>query len=536
MQMGDTFAGIYKETHDDQLYYLARGQENVDGHTILGNAYLAEHKDAPLVQLWLPDAVLAYPLSILGISIPDGYRFYDLLIPPVVFLLTYALFFGVSQRWSASLIGTCFLWFALFFNDLSRTPSPQLNILFFLVFSLFALTAYRTNRLLFTLIAGVSFGLLFYTYFYLWTFAGALLGLLFVFDTVRLRQLARTPFVILAVGGICALPYLIGVYTASHLPYYAETLARMGTVASRTPSGMYIVATGGLLILFLLYVLTKKKITFTPELTFISAGVVAGIVATNQHLITGTNLEFSSHYLLPFSIFAIGLALFLIPVMATRMLARVVPVGIGILVLILSLVSVVKEVNAEVQITEQDRIMQGYGEVIAWLQEYAEKDDVVLANDSLMLLVPAYTHANVLAHPYAGYFYLSTKEMQDRWIIAHPETDFTDPDVVRSVDTRLLFGLYYVDSSAIVRSENIVRKIFFLPPKPAPTVPEYAIEAVTQIAQASAELRPAPRLAQYHVRYIVAGLEDTGLHTLARDAGFTPVAMLGDMTMYHKSL
>jgi len=531
--MGSTFQGVYPEHHDDELYYLARGQEVLDGHPFLGNAYLAEGKDAPGFQLWLPDAVLAYPLGALHIPVPEGYRVYDLLLPPVAFLLLYALLLALARRRSLALLGSSFLFLGIFLDELSRTPSPQLNVIALLAFLLAAHTAYEGGKKRIALLAGLLFGLLFYTYYYYWTYAGALLAFLFLADLLRKRK-PVAPFLMLAVGGVVALPYLLSVYAASRLPYYAELLARLGAIHSRVPSALLIVLVGGALLALAGFLLLWKKLRPSPALLFALAGVSAGLVAANQHLLTGLNLEFSSHYLLPFSLFSAALLAVLFGAMRDRVPARVRS-GAATALLVLVALAVLGAVRTEVRggllVAPSDLADERYGPVLAWLRAHTAKDDVVLTDDRLSYLVPAYTGDNVLANPYAGYFYLPTEELEERWLIAHPDEDLATADAVRAEDSRNLFGVYYVDLIAHAGSENALRKLAGLPALPLPAESDADVARVAGLAKDVDAMKPAERLARYRVDYVV-GEGDAGVGALAKAARLPVLATFGDLTVY----
>src|SRR3989338_10909875 len=66
--LGDDFQGVYRSISNDELWYMARAQEVVDGHYFLKNPYFLEHKDGLPVQFFLADVVLAIPAKIFKLN------------------------------------------------------------------------------------------------------------------------------------------------------------------------------------------------------------------------------------------------------------------------------------------------------------------------------------------------------------------------------------------------------------------------------------------------------------------------------------
>ena len=85
------FQGIYKQVADDGLYYEARARDVIDGHMFLSNPYLAEHKVGQPLQVWLPDALLAWPIAALHMTIPVGFIVWTGILNVLIALLLYAV-------------------------------------------------------------------------------------------------------------------------------------------------------------------------------------------------------------------------------------------------------------------------------------------------------------------------------------------------------------------------------------------------------------------------------------------------------------
>ena len=156
------FQGIYKPFNIDEFYYMARAKDVADGHYFLSNPYLYEYKNGLPMQFWLPDFILAEPLSLLDIDIYPGYMIYDFILPAILTLLSYIILFLLTKNIHLSLIGAIFLHLGLFLSDFNRAPSPQLIFIFWqltLIAWLVYLDKKSTRR---AILVGLCLGLLFH--------------------------------------------------------------------------------------------------------------------------------------------------------------------------------------------------------------------------------------------------------------------------------------------------------------------------------------------------------------------------------------
>lgn len=94
---------------DDEFFYFARIRDVLDGHFMLGNAYLWEHKDNPPAPLFFGEWLAAAPLKVLGLNPVAGGALYDFLLPPLAVLLAYACLFQITKNLVLALGGTAAL-------------------------------------------------------------------------------------------------------------------------------------------------------------------------------------------------------------------------------------------------------------------------------------------------------------------------------------------------------------------------------------------------------------------------------------------
>src|SRR3989338_3482429 len=91
--LGSDFNGVYRELSGDELFYMARVQEVVDGHLTLNNPYYVEHKECVSAQFFLPEVLASLPAKLFNVGIFELFVFYDFALPAIIYLISYRLFF-----------------------------------------------------------------------------------------------------------------------------------------------------------------------------------------------------------------------------------------------------------------------------------------------------------------------------------------------------------------------------------------------------------------------------------------------------------
>ncbi len=457
--LGDSFAGVYPEIHNDQLYYAARVQEVLEGRITLANPYFLEYKTSPWVQLWVPDALIGGALTLL-----DTPRVYASLVamgfvvPPMLFLLMYACAYTLSRSRLAALLGTSLFMLGCAFSDLGRTPSPQVNLLFLLSF-FWTFFVFLERRGFWRMVAsGVLLGALAYIYFFFWTYALVYVGLwglyALLYERDRVGGLLGVGLVSVCVSGY----YLIRTMSLSELPYFAETSLRLGVIHSRFPSGIEVVVVGGVIsAMALLWCVYRRTMPAWPYVAG-ALGVTAGPIVTNHHLITGLNLEFSSHYVLPLWL-CVGLFFSVVCAQVVRSMSgvrREWAVCVAVLVVTAYCTWVVGSYAVQhARTTAETRDIQRYSAIFTWINTRAPRDAVILANRRVSTYIPAYTRANVVFATHASLFYLPTHDLWRRAIV----NDWWEPNtteyVLRLNEERGLQGAYFINEAA--HTANIYR-------------------------------------------------------------------------------
>ena len=125
----------------------------------------------------------------------------------------------------------------------------------------------------------------------------------------------------------------------------------------------------------------------------------------------------------------------------------------------------------------------------------------MFANSHLSLLVPVFTHNNIIFDRNANHFFMSNREVQERFLI---QSYFEDVDeaYVRLFE-RSFFGVHYTDVDGQARQENKVRKLFGFPLRPLEGIPQAEIDNVLDQAEKIKSSDFESLLKKYHVTRLV---------------------------------
>lgn len=457
------FEGVYTGAIvKDTVFYQARIKDVIDGHPFVTNPYLAEHKSGAPMQFWIPDYILAKPIGWLNLSVPSGYIIWTFLLTAILVLVSYAVLLVIteSKRWS--ILGVLFLHVGFFALKFIRLPPHGLNFIFWLVTLLCLLLFINRGNKKYAIGSALSFGMLFNIYPYYWTFYVVVfvvfiaLCLLFQIKDVPYKKYA----LIFGGGLLVGIPYFVSVYMSSHLPGYAESLERLGVIHTRFPSGISTVVIGLLVVTFFIFSYRKKIIDINPLSVFMFAGTLSGIIVMNQHLITGRNGEFSSHYSVGNMFwFTFSILYILNQWLKSRSekIQKIVFALCCVLVIIVAFRGAQKLINQQIAYQEREVYVQDYRPLFDWLNQNAQPEDVVFTNEEIGVYIPIYTKQNVFYSGYSILFFMTDDEVENRFIINNYFEKFTDEFVVEK--QRGIFGGYYVNEYGHNASKNKLRKL-----------------------------------------------------------------------------
>ncbi|RJQ34073.1 hypothetical protein C4566_02570 [Candidatus Parcubacteria bacterium] len=504
--IGNDFVGIYPVKSGDELYYAARAQDILDGHNLLSNPYLFEYKDGQPMQFWLPDYLLTKPLSWLSLDVYQGYLLYDLVLSFILALLVYFVVYKFSKNKILSLISVLFLNVALFLNLFSRTPSPQFNFVFFLLLTWIFIAINQKQKKKYFIWGSLLFGFLFNIYTYFWTFYFIWLSVFLFFKKCQDRKFKLKPYLYLFLGAlVLAIPYFVFWFKSVQLPYYDESIYRLGMIDSHFPSGFKIFILALLVLSLFVWVYKRKFVVFSTNSVFLLSGVLAGVIAVNQHLITGKNLEFSSHYWLP-SIFTIWLLFIYIVNKYLRFSNSNKKRGlvyslIFLFVFFIGYQPVVAEIKSSATFRPEQIKWQRYAPVFSWLNENTVKDSVVFANEDITLLLPSYTHNNVFYNRHANIHFMPDDDVYRRFLI-HNYWHKIDQDFIYENQTSI-WGVHYIDEFGHRASKNSLLSKIGISSEDQPLLPPEKIQEVIDLSKEVQAKSFSDNISDYKVDYLI---------------------------------
>lgn len=335
--------GVYdplarSEYGDETLLYGPRAYNAFQDFGIRGDFSLAEYPKSPALLPILNPLLLGGLGKLFG-SFNAGVIASDMLFPSLIFFVLYFLMqeigagvgaslffsliflivpkFGISiPPFSVAHFSTLKQVFLPYFTKsdvlfFSQFDEPKLTFLFF-AFSMYAIIRAlkrRGNRN--TILAGISFGILFYTYLYDWATMLTSLTLMAIFffwkkDYRRFKQIG----VISAVGILVSTYYWINLFRLADLAQHKDIVARLGGEFSHrlrlaTVWKSYVRA---IALVVLLWAAFGKKMR--EMVIVVSAMLLSYFVVVNEQIITGFNVQPDHWYRAQF--LPIGISVFLL--------------------------------------------------------------------------------------------------------------------------------------------------------------------------------------------------------------------------------
>lgn len=432
------------EHKDDGIYqgiellpdapWSARVREIQDGHGF-GSIYYKDGKDDPYLHTPLGSMVVAYMGSMFSLDINNTILLSRLTLPFFAFLLIYSFVFLISRDKLAALSSASVILLADSLLDYSGIPRlfqdafqgmspssfleiarPVYSLMIFVPFFAFLVTFWKffiERGRSWGLASSIILGLNFYNYFYTWTYLyafGALLILIYLIHKNWQEALRISKVFIGAL--VVGIPYAFNLYQASIHPLYEELGARHGIVTSHAPLFIGYIVMFSLIIFFIWFPREDKKKYF-----FSLALLLTPIVAMNQQIITGMVLQ-TGHYHWYFHkpiavIFVLIILFYYLGRYKWCVFRRVLAVLIisvsfaaGIFVQAVSYFNDGDYRDGGYVAIER----QKYGPVMKWLNENAEKEAVVLANNEASHMTVIYTSLNVFHHRSAQLFLSATEK------------------------------------------------------------------------------------------------------------------------------
>ena len=336
-ERGQKWSGSFATFDMDELAYSAYANALVDGRPRRNDPYNGtENQDfESLFSIqFLPPYVLSSVARMLNLSVSTTFV---LLLPLIVIfsaLIIFKLTLDITQHTALSVacsVGALVLsaltgpGTVLPFLPFSRRYVPAFPFPICLVMFLFVWRSVTRRSVFWPICAGLSFVLLIYSYFFLWTAALAwLVCLAALWITLRRdewKNTLRASAIIASLGSLGILPY---VWLVSHR---ANTMDDAQVLElSRTPHLFRLPEIGSYAILALIVWLARSgRIAWRDRsVLFLSAFALAPILILNQQVLTGRSLQ-PFHYQQFIADYMVLIAAFLLLGIAWRAMPRIVP-------------------------------------------------------------------------------------------------------------------------------------------------------------------------------------------------------------------
>ncbi|MBU1179755.1 hypothetical protein KJ885_02325 [Patescibacteria group bacterium] len=449
-----TWRDVRSFDFEEMFSYGVSVRDVVDGHVIGGDPYLWEYKDMPTGWDYYPLSVATgLFLKLFNINdISPLFRIGDFVFPIVSFIIIFFLFFWISKNFFFSIVSSIiFLFFpnvfvfrdifsSNFYNNFelikitnlfagsfngtfSRIFVPALTMIFLNTFLLFLYYSVSKGKIkkIWLVLCGISYGILFYIYFYYWVFATISLGFLFIFFLFYKREIFWRIFRILIYGLIVSIPFWIKFFILAGNPIYDELVNRVGLLKGR----IFIAPAAGywaVLFIFIFFGMIFWKKMKQNNLFFYTLSLLLTIlVVRNLQLIFGFNPQpdhWGSRITVYIMVLAIIVAVFLsMDKIFKRYKKSLSFILFASILFLLTMASVVQFRDSQSSAYSRDIffVEENLMDSFEWIDKNTEKDSVILSNSNLMrTALPFFTHSNVYV-PQACLSLASNGEILDRY-------------------------------------------------------------------------------------------------------------------------
>lgn len=448
--LGRDYQGIPLFKLNDNLYYIAKIQDVIDGHFFANSPALYEYKGSQSFILSIGELFYAWPVQLLGISVSRIIVINKFLLPAILFLLTYWLIkvIGLSGQDKAgninAIAGGLFIVFGRYLIDVknagllisgqihnfvslgwTRPVNPITGALLLLIFLLvvWRLLNYKSKLLL--LGGGLVLGSMVY-YFFSWGIALAVAAVLAVIYFFKKEfKVFNSLIIVILTSFLASLPYWYNLIFNLSSSENGNVTIKSGIIHTREPLLNKVLITNLLFFLpCLIYEYFKnKKINkkIGDWWWFCLALLVGGLVALNQQLITGRTVwpYHFVQYSIPLAIIAMIIWLYNFVKPKLEIVWRLAV----IIIIFFSFAYGLASGRSYIYEKDEFKKAQRYAASLNWLNDNAERDSVVLALDTdiarnpLSSLVPAFTHTNVYTTPWIPWSIIPEERILHNYLI-----------------------------------------------------------------------------------------------------------------------
>ena len=456
---GPEYKGIAPVGFIDETLYLGRLNAIYKGDRSLRNPAIYEHRNDPVIMPPLSEHIEAGVGRLFGLGIDRLDMAATFLLPAVLFLLIALFAYQLSGSWTGSavtglavlfgmhLFSRAFLLGGRLWNPAYELPlwfgrpiTPQMHFIFFAAALAAAYKAIVDRRVVFTVLAGILIGLLFYVSVFYWMYLYALLAVVFI--TLLLNKDIASAIRTVSAGIISlviSIPYwLENLKTMSH-PHYEELLLRFNIAYTQKA----ILPISAIAVLALIFLARRQILEQAGKKAFwfLSSMMIAIMLTLNQQIITGRLFK-ESHWLTYTGKFAMIVAVMVTVVLLVRSVydkkgfytaaARFVTAAFCLMLLVHA---ITVQSNYNVKNFDYNMRLQGLAGVFAWLKANTPPDAVVLPSPNDVTLseeLPVNTDNYVYySEPFFCLSLASFDETRYRLLAAYRLFGYTQDDVAR---------------------------------------------------------------------------------------------------------
>lgn len=506
------FKGIFPVFNTDRLFYMSMTQEAYEGHWGLGNTYVQEHKNEPYVQPPLAEIVLAGLAKTTNLNIPNLFFILDFVLPAVIVILLYLIFFTLTKSRLAS-FGLAALHVVIYLEQYAMSVNPQFSFVPFFVGIYFIVRIFidpeKINNVIYNTLAGLMTVILVYIYPFFWSSLFVLYFLLAFFNYLRDNRdikYVKNAVYFLIPFILFLLPYLFNLYQATRNPFYLQTISRYGLVATHWPNGYYDVA---MIILTLAALMISKKFFAEKKYWYLAICLpLACWCLCWQNVITGKYMQFSSHYHRTTVLFCM-MAFALICYCSLKVKnSLVIKITVACLFLLFSFQVLyrqghytIKHLTAHLPQHEMTSL-QDYAVLFDWLNKNTAPDAVVYCtNDQLINYLTVYTRNNTYLPSYGIVNLMSDDELENRWASQTIFNKTIDQNYVNQAD---VWGNKFIDRYQMLQvRKKLLGLVGIKVTAPATRVPpEYSAELLQKYEEYQ-QGNPEILLKRYKLDYLV---------------------------------
>lgn len=451
---GSEWQGVPPPYISDDLYYYSRIHEVADGHIFIGNPYFLEHNSEMAPAFFVADWLATLPM-ILSHSIIFTIVFNLFIWSLITFFLLYKLLCSFKIPKKYSLLGALLCYLQVYWLVLRPVVMQIIfpfMILFWWAFFIWWKEPFKKNNIIFlTLTASFNF----YIYSYSWqvvliTFFLTFLLLVVLKEWRKLISLIKINLLTL----LLSLPIII--YTLKQIshPSYWETMYRIILTNTHFPAysaysyGRWIII---VLVLFFLTILwlnkgNRKTILSSPAFMFCLITGCALLISSVSNIITGKDMQIAGHIarfiILWFSISCVYYSFYFFSNVKKLNELPFKKIIILSLIIVVCFIGIIRNFPRSIPFWgvnfKQSLDVQNYAGPLTWLDKNTLEPSVIWANNLVSNYIPILTKHYVLFCNAGGLHLVSSKEVEERYLISHYFEDLNKEDLKK--DFRVYAG------------------------------------------------------------------------------------------------